>query len=283
LRRRPLACIGAFETSAKVCRGPDRTLALIAPKARWLALAFALAVVVGVVWFARSRETAPDLSLERVQSAGTLVVGLDPSYPPFEVDTGQGQIVGFDVDVATEIAQRMGVRVRFVSIDFGSIFDALDVGKFDAIIGGVSPFPEYVKVVDYSIPYYDDGQVLVANPRAGSRIVGIESGSDADLDQDEIRPKLSGYQLRQFDDQTEIHDALAKRQLGGAIVDAVTGIEWAHGIPELVVQQQRLTTTPFVLAVRRSDQKLLRAIDAQIGAMQASGEIGRLERRWFEQ
>ena len=244
---------------------------------------FVVIIAIGLaIWIERSRKPAPDLSLQRVQQAGVLVVGLDPSYPPFEVDDGHGHLAGFDVDLANGLARRLGVRVRFVSIDFGSIFDALEVGKFDVIIGGVSPDPDYEKALDFSVPYFDDGLVLVENPSVSTRTLGIESGSDADLDQDQLRPKLAGYHFQQFDNQSAIRASLGERRLRGAILDAVTAEIWAHQIPGLVVRPERLTSMPFVIAARRSDQKLLRAIDQQIDALRASGEITRLEREWFK-
>ena len=252
------------------------------PPLRWIAAGVALLVVTVGIWFVIVRKPAPDLSLQRVQKAGVIVIGLDPSYPPFEVDDGHGHLAGFDVDLANAVGQGLGVKVRFVSIDFGSIFDALEVGKFDAIIGGVSPDPDYAKTLAYSIPYYDDGLILVENPSVAPPVLGIESGSDADLDQAELRPKLTGYRFQQFDDQSEIQSDIQAKKLRGAIVDAVTGAIWAHQIPGLVAQPRRLTSSPFVIAVRTGDQKLLRAIDQRIAVLQSSGRISQLEQGWFK-
>ena len=66
-----------------------------------------------------------------------MTVGLDPSYAPFEVVDGQGNLDGFDVDLTRAVAERLGVKASLVSIDFGGIYDALEVGKFDVIILGL--------------------------------------------------------------------------------------------------------------------------------------------------
>ncbi|MGH2458194.1 MAG: ABC transporter substrate-binding protein [Chloroflexota bacterium] len=255
---------------------------LMASRFRWLAVGVTLLVIVAGIWYLSTRKPAPDLSLQRVQKAGVIVIGLDPSYPPFEVDDGHGHLAGFDVDLANAIGQGLGVKVRFVSIDFGSIFDALDVGKFDAIIGGVSPDPDYLKTIAYSVPYYDDGLILVEDPSVSPPVLGIESGSDADLDQDELRPMLTGYRFQQFDDQSEIQADLTEKKLRGAIVDAVTGTIWSRQIPGLVARPRRLTPSPFVIAVRTGDQKLLRAIDQQVTTLKAKGRISDLEQEWFK-
>jgi len=113
-------------------------------------------------------------------------------------------------------------------------------------------------------------------------VLGIESGSDADLDQDQLRPQLTGYRFQQFDDQSEIQSDLQSKKLRGAIVDAVTGAIWAHQIPGVVAEPRRLTSSPFVLAVRTGDQKLLRAIDQQINLLRSHGDVSRLEQEWFK-
>ncbi len=253
------------------------------PRGWWVALLFLIGVAGAALLVVQtSGAPGPDRSLERVQRAGELVVGLDPSYPPFEVINGQGQLDGFDVGLTQELARRLGVTCRFVTIDFGGIFDALIVGRFDIIVGGISPFPEYARVVSYSRPYFDDGLILVENPEATGHTVGLESGSDADLAIDEIRPKLAGYDFRQFDEQDQIRAALEQKTVRGAIVDAVTGTTWARQHPGLILNPTRLTSVPFVVATRRGDRKLLGAVDAALDAMRRDGVLARLAERWLQ-
>ncbi|HUX86458.1 MAG TPA: ABC transporter substrate-binding protein [Chloroflexota bacterium] len=250
----------------------------------WLSIVLILAIAVGgalLVLRSQSTGSGPDRSLQRVEKAGVLVIGLDPSYPPFENVDGQGHLVGMDVDLARELAQRIGVRAEFVSIDFGSIVDALEVGKFDVILGGVAPFPEYSKQLSYTTPYFDDGLVLIRNPRATSMVVGIESGSDADMDQDILRPKLTGYRFQQFDDQDEIRAELAQAKIAGAIVDAVTADQWAATAPGLIVEPTRLVSSPFVIATRKQDQALFTVLDSELKAMLSRHDLSALEERWL--
>lgn len=253
-------------------------------RSRWIAIALALVVSVGAaVWLVgQNRAPVPDRSLQRVEKSGVLVVGLDPSYPPFENVDAHGHVVGYDVDLTKELAQRLGLRAQFVTIDFGSIIDALEVGKFDVILGGVSPFPEYSKQLSYTTPYFDDGLVLIRNPRVEGKVVGIESGSDADLDQNMLRSKLAGYHFQQFDDQDQIRDSLARAKLAGAVVDAVTADQWAKATPGLVVEPTRLVSSPFVIATRKSDQTLFTVLDSELKAMLAGGDVSTLERRWLK-
>ncbi len=253
-------------------------------RGRWLAMVVVLSMVVAALGLVLTRHQpgSSDRSLQRVEKAGVLIVGLDPSYPPFESVDSQGNISGFDVDLAKELAGRLGLRARFISVDFGSIVDALEVGKFDVILGGVSPFPEYSRQLSYTTPYFDNGLVLIRNPDAKSMVVGIESGSDADMDQDILQQKLPGYQLQQFDDQDQIRDSLSQAKLAGAVVDAVTAGQWAAATPGLVIEPTRLVSSPFVIATRKADQALFTVLDSELKAMLARGDVNTLEHHWLK-
>ncbi len=249
---------------------------------RWrIALASAVAVVVLVTAGLLRQRIEPDRSLEKVQQAGVLVVGLDPSYPPFEVVNGQGELDGFDVDLVRAIAQQLGVKASLVSIDFGGIFDALEVGKFDAIIGGVSPSPDQSITFGFTKPYYDAGLVVLIGTTDRGQVLGYESGSDADLNLDTLRQSLSGFELRPFDDQDRMRAGLEQKTLRGVVIDAVTASAWAGDLPGLVIRPQRLTPDPFSVATRAGDQALLRAIDQALERLQAAGSLAALEQKWL--
>lgn len=248
-----------------------------------IALAVVVISLIAAVYLVRGGSyTVHDTSLERVTERGALLVGLDPSYAPFEVVNGQGQLDGYDVELSRELARRLGVKAQFVTMDFGSLFDALDVDKVDTIVGGVSPFPEYAKTTNYSKAYFDAGQVLVVQPAAPGTTLGIESGSDADLAQDDLKKALASYTFQQFDDQDQMRQLLADKKLHAAVVDAVTGTEWSRQIPGLELQTRRLTSTPFVYGFRHNDNVLRVAVDNALAGMARDGFIARLGTKWLK-
>jgi polar amino acid transport system substrate-binding protein len=225
--------------------------------------------------------TARDLSLVHVQQAGEVVVGLDPSYPPFAVDNVKGEVDGLDVELTNELSRRLGVKARLVTVDFGGIYDALNVGKFDLIVGGVTESPDEEKRVAYSRPYFDDGLVVVAGPESSGKALGIENGSDADLALASLSDKLSGYSFRPYDDQDQIHAAIVNHSLRGAIVDRVTAAEWAGEARDLTVSPVNLTSVPYVIGARRGDGALLGAVDRALQSMIDDGFVAGLERKWL--
>ncbi|GIW11417.1 MAG: hypothetical protein KatS3mg061_2474 [Dehalococcoidia bacterium] len=121
---------------------------------------------------------------------GVLRIGIDPSYPPIAALDGRGNLVGLDVDVAVELARRLGVRPEFVGMDLGGIFDALLQRRFDIIISGIPPLPEYAREVIYSQPYLNAGLVLLVpagsatlrTPPELRGVVAVEVGGQAEAE-----------------------------------------------------------------------------------------------------
>lgn len=108
-------------------------------------------------------ETA-DPIYERVQARGELIVGLSADYAPYEFHAtvdGKDQIVGFDVSIAKKIAADLGVKLKIEELGFDALLGALKTGKIDMIISGMSPTPERLKEVDFSIPYMQVHQVVL--------------------------------------------------------------------------------------------------------------------------
>src|SRR5579859_953644 len=99
---------------------------------------------------------------------GTLTVGSDTPYPPQEyIDTKTGQAAGFDVDLITAIAERMGLKAKIVTTSFNTIIDSLTNKRFDVVISAVTINADRQKKVDF-VPYFNAGESLLVpkgNPK----------------------------------------------------------------------------------------------------------------------
>src|SRR5579885_2697088 len=99
---------------------------------------------------------------------GVLTVGSDTTYPPQEfIDTATGKPAGFDIDLITDIAQRMGLKVNIVTAGFNTIIDSLVAKRFDVVISAVTINADREKKVDF-VPYFNAGESLLVpkgNPK----------------------------------------------------------------------------------------------------------------------
>jgi len=106
----------------------------------------------------KSEKESKDL-LETIQEKGKVVVGMSADYAPYEFhyidENGQDVIGGFDVDIANEIANSLGVELVIQEMDFDALVAALPAGKIDLVVSGMNPTEERAKVVDFSEIYYN--------------------------------------------------------------------------------------------------------------------------------
>lgn len=119
--------------------------------------------------------------LEEIKAKGKLVIGTSAAYPPYEFHKeidGKDTIVGFDIDIAKEIANDLGVELEIVDIKFDGLLAALNADKIDIIIAGMTPTEERKKSVDFSKIYYTATQSVVVNKDQADSIKSVEDLKD---------------------------------------------------------------------------------------------------------
>ncbi len=107
-------------------------------------------------------------TLDEIAKRGSLRVGMEPGYMPFELTNQKGEIIGFDVDMAKRMAKAMGVELEIVSTAWDGIIPALLTSKFDVIMSGMTLTQERNMSINFASPYIEIGQsIIVANKVAG--------------------------------------------------------------------------------------------------------------------
>ncbi|ANU09989.1 amino acid ABC transporter substrate-binding protein [Planococcus antarcticus DSM 14505] len=99
--------------------------------------------------------------LAKVQEEGTLVIGTEGTYPPFTFHDASGELTGFDVEIAREVADRLGVEAEFLETQWDAMFAGLDAGRFDMVANQVGINPERQESYEFSDPYITSTAVLV--------------------------------------------------------------------------------------------------------------------------
>ncbi|HEY3522827.1 MAG TPA: transporter substrate-binding domain-containing protein, partial [Candidatus Limnocylindrales bacterium] len=105
--------------------------------------------------------------LDKVLKAGTLTVSTDPNYKPQSFLKPDGSYEGFDIDVATEVAKRLGVQVKFVTPDWDTITAGSWGGRWDISVGSMTITADRQKVLDFSPPYYYTPAQMAASKASG--------------------------------------------------------------------------------------------------------------------
>src|SRR4026209_2586720 len=128
--------------------------------------------------------------LESIKQAGVIKVGSSADYPPFESVDANGNKVGFDVDLMTEVAKRLDVRLEWVDMPFDSLIAAVQEGKIDASISAFNYSEERDKMIDFSDAYYTSEDAFtvadgfagtISNPQDVAKYkVGVQTGTTQD-------------------------------------------------------------------------------------------------------
>ena len=112
--------------------------------------------------------------LDSVLAAGKIVVGVEGTYPPFTYHDGNGELVGFDVEVAERVAEKLGVEVEFVEAAWDSLLIGIDSGRLDLVVNAVSITEERAEKYDFTAPYYYEARRVIVRAEDDS----IQSAED---------------------------------------------------------------------------------------------------------
>ncbi len=155
-------------------------------------------------------EPATDGSWEYIQSKGTIVMGLDDAVPPMGFrDENTNEIVGVDVDLAKEVAQRLGVELQLQPIDWNAKEMELETKKIDIIWNGLTVTPERQEQMLFSASYLDNTQAIAVMEGSGiqtkadlaGKKVGVQAGSNAleSMKKDAIFDSIGEENIQEYD------------------------------------------------------------------------------------
>lgn len=229
-----------------------------------------------------------DTIWERVQRAGTLRVGLDPSFPPFEYEDEHKTLVGFDVDLARVLSAQLGVQAEFVPIHLDGLVDALKAQRIDVVISALPLDPRLTQDVRYTSPYFNAGQMLVVradetaigrvDDLAGRRLA-VEWGSSGDVEARRLRSRLS-LTLIPLETPQAALDAVSAGLADAALVDAVSAANVSRVATGIKIVGPPVTDEPYVIAVGNAP-RLWQAINAALSVLEQAGILDRLRQTWF--
>ncbi|MGH4052976.1 MAG: ABC transporter substrate-binding protein [Clostridium sp.] len=227
-------------------------------------------------------------SLEAVQKAGKLTIGLDDSYPPMEFRDEKNELVGFDIDLGNEVAKKLGVKAEYISTDFNGIVLALTASKFNIILSAMSITDERKKVIDFSDSYVMGGQVAAikkGNVKVKSlddlqgKIVSCQLGSTGD----KAATAMKGLkEVKRYDKITEAFQELSIGRVDAVIMDAQVGGYYVAKKPgEYEVLTEKISEEPIGIGFKKDDKELNEAVQKAVDELKADGTLSKMSLEWF--
>jgi ABC-type amino acid transport substrate-binding protein len=230
---------------------------------------------------------AKNETLERIRQTGVLRVAMDPSFAPFEYINDDNELVGYDIDLATEIAEALDVKVQFVSTGYDALYDTLTVKRADIIISAMYPDPSRTQAFVFSVPYFNAGDVLMVADRSitswtsldGKRLACLfgTTGHMIALDwQKSIDPTIITAQS-----PITLTGALANGDLDAVIIDHITALNITKNADIGYILPEMITDEPYAIASRIEDGALIQAVDEILTQLESDGTLMRLTEKWM--
>lgn len=257
-------------------------------------LAIALAVVLSSMpAFAADHELASKSTLNTILKRGELKVGLDAGYMPFEMTNKKGEIVGFDVDVATEMAKAMGVKLTIVNTDFDGMIPALMADKFDIIISGMTVNQARNLQINFSDPYIVVGQAILLNKKHEGKVLSYKDLNDpkytvcsriGTTGEQATKRLIPKAKYKSFEKEADGAMQVVNGQVDAFIYDMpfLAVFMAQQGGNNLVFLDEVFTFEPLGLGVKKGDPDFLNWLDNFLRQIKADGRYDKIYSKWIK-
>ena len=224
--------------------------------------------------------------LEKIQKNGKLVVGMSADYAPYEFhyidENGKDVIGGFDVDIANEIANKIGVNLVIQEMDFDALVSALPAGKVDLVISGMNPTEERAKVVDFSEVYYNSKHGILVRAEDADKYqtfadlegakVGVQLGST----QEKIaKTEIPNVNLQQLSNINNLILELKAGKVDAIVMEKPVAEMAVKSNPELAVGKPiyEEQTGGNAVGIAKNNTQLLAKVNEVITELNESGKM----------
>ncbi len=259
-------------------------------------LALLLTAVMALALFAgcsspASQSSAEDTSLDDIMAKGHFIVGLDDSFPPMGYRDENGNIVGFDIDLAKAVAAQMGIEVKFQPVVWENIALEIANGNVDVIWNGCTITDARKETFDFSDPYMENAQVVIVLTDAPyqtladlvGKQVGTQDGSSSQIaieNNAEFSSSIAGITGYPTYDKALL-DLVAGRV--DAVVADATVFGYYYGIDPTTYRKldEELGAEEFGIAFAKDADAFRAALQEALDEVIANGTAAQISESWF--
>lgn len=230
----------------------------------------------------------PDTTLARILDRGKVQVAVPDDFPPFGAVNAEMQLQGYDIDVANEVANGLGVELELVPVVGNYRIPFLQTDRADMVISSLGKNKDRALIIDFSDPYapffsgvYGGSDVKVSSmDELKGYTIGVAQGSLEDL---EISKQPSGtFQIKRFASNSLTASALVSGQVELIATGNVVATKLIRDNPGKQIDNKFiLKNSPCYIGVRKGDTGLLERVNVIIANLKQSGKLNELSLKWF--
>jgi polar amino acid transport system substrate-binding protein len=240
---------------------------------------------------AKESTSSEDNSLKYIMDKGNLVLGLDDSFPPMGFRDTNGEIAGFDIDLAKEVCSRLGVELKLQPIDWDAKILDLNSKDIDIIWNGLTITDERLEKISFSKPYIANRQIVMVQKGSGINLkadlagkkIGIQLGSSAEEAVKSDIPVMESFgELVKYQDNVQALMDLGTGRIDAVVVDEILGRYYLSGKPEVYgVAKEFFTEEEYGIGFRKGEIAFVNAVDTIIDQMVSDGAAAAISQKWF--
>lgn len=225
-------------------------------------------------------------TVEAIQKRGELILLTEATFPPFEYASNDPSSVdgvnGVDIEFGKALADKLGVTLKVVDMDFDSLTVALQAGKGDIVAAGMTVNPERSNVVDFSNVYFDNGLYIIVN--SDSEIESVEDLTNKKIavqqgtTGNDFVDKLEDVEVLSFKGMVEAGLAVLNGNADASVMDVLTAQILVHNNPGLKLLENSVVSEETAIAVQKGNESLLNEVNLLLSELEESGQL----QTWFD-
>ena len=227
---------------------------------------------------------AEDAEEEKTAEGGTLIMGTNATFPPYEYYEGD-EIVGIDVEIAQAIGEKLGMEVTVEDMEFDALIPALASNKVDIVAAGMTVTPEREKSVNFTDTYATAAQVIIVKQGSdiassedlNGKILGVQMGTTGDS----LASEIEGAQVERFNKYFEAIQSVLQGKIDAVIIDSAPAKAFAEKDENLVILDEALSSEDYAMAINKDNTELLDKVNAAIAELDEEGTLDEIVNKYI--
>ena len=217
--------------------------------------------------------------------AGKLIMSTNAAFPPYEMTTDNGGFEGIDIDIATAIAEKLGLELVILDMDFDAALLAVNEGKSDIVMAGVTVNEDRQVVMDFTDSYATGEQVVIIKEGSdvtmdnlGEKMIGAQRGTTGYIYASDT-PENGGYgedHVTAYDNGAIAVQALINGQVDCVIIDNAPAQEYVKANPGLTILEGTWVTENYAIGCNKGNTALVEAINTALAELIADGTVQKI-------
>ena len=243
-----------------------------------MAIVLAAVMVLGL-FAACGKETVNDSGLKTVE-AGKLLMSTNAAFPPYEMTTDNGGFEGIDVEIAGAIAEKLGLELEILDMDFDSALLAVNEGKSDIVMAGVSVTDDRLLVMDFSTSYATGVQVVIVKEGSdvtmdnlGEKLIGTQRGTTGNI---YASSDYGDDHVKAYDNGATAVNALLNDQVDCVIIDEAPAKEFVAANAGLTLLEGTWVEEQYAIGMDKGNTELLNAVNKALEELTADGTVQKI-------